>query len=208
MIHPFMPFLTEELWQRLPRRTHDTTPSIVKASYPTYQPELDDPASEVAYELILGVSKGIRSLMAEYTIKDAGVIHIQLFNATAHATCVADLASIRSLSGKAVSSIALLAADAPKPTGCVPFAVSSAATVFLVVKGRVDIEAEIGKARRKLERATETVKRQRAILEDGSYREKVREELQEVERRKLRDAEAEVREMEACWRQFERLKVE
>jgi valyl-tRNA synthetase len=70
MIHPFMPFITEELWQRLPRRPEDSTPSIVKAAYPTYDAEMDDPASEEAYELVLGISKGIRSLMAEYSLKD------------------------------------------------------------------------------------------------------------------------------------------
>jgi valyl-tRNA synthetase len=31
MIHPFMPFLSEELWQRLPRRPGDKTPSITVA---------------------------------------------------------------------------------------------------------------------------------------------------------------------------------
>jgi valyl-tRNA synthetase len=70
MIHPFMPFLTEELWQRLPRRPGDTNPTICKAAYPVYDAEMDDPASEAAYELVLGVSKGIRSLMAEYSLKD------------------------------------------------------------------------------------------------------------------------------------------
>jgi valyl-tRNA synthetase len=70
MIHPFMPFLTEELWQRLPRRPNDPTPSIVKAAYPEYNKEMDDPSSEAAYELVMGVSKGVRSLMAEYSLKD------------------------------------------------------------------------------------------------------------------------------------------
>lgn len=70
MIHPFMPFITEELWQRLPRRPEDKTPSIVLARYPTFDSELDDPASETAYELVLGVSRGIRSLISEYSIKD------------------------------------------------------------------------------------------------------------------------------------------
>ena len=70
MIHPFMPFLSEELWQRLPRRPGDPTPSITKSKYPEYDAELDDPASEAAYELVMGVSKGIRSLMAEYSLKD------------------------------------------------------------------------------------------------------------------------------------------
>jgi valyl-tRNA synthetase len=70
MIHPFMPFITEELWQRLPRRPGDSNPTICKAAYPTYDPEMDNPTAEAAYELVLGVSKGIRSLMAEYSLKD------------------------------------------------------------------------------------------------------------------------------------------
>lgn len=70
MIHPFMPFLTEELWQRLPRRPEDKTPSIVKAKYPVYDAAMDNPQAEEAYELVLGVSRGIRSLMAEYSLKD------------------------------------------------------------------------------------------------------------------------------------------
>jgi valyl-tRNA synthetase len=72
MIHPYMPFLTEELWQRLPRRPQDKTPSIVLAKYPVYDASMDDPTSEAAYELVLGISKGIRSLMAEYSLKDEG----------------------------------------------------------------------------------------------------------------------------------------
>lgn len=72
MIHPYMPFLTEELWQRLPRRPEDKTPSIVLARYPVYEASMDDLTAEEAYELVLGVSRGVRSLMSEYTIKDEG----------------------------------------------------------------------------------------------------------------------------------------
>ena len=36
LLHPFMPFVTEELWQRLPRRPNDPTPSIMLAKYPTF----------------------------------------------------------------------------------------------------------------------------------------------------------------------------
>ena len=70
MIHPFMPFLSEELWQRLPRRQGDVNPTICKASYPVFDAEMDDPAAEAAYELVLDVSKGVRSLMSEYALKD------------------------------------------------------------------------------------------------------------------------------------------
>jgi len=70
MIHPFMPFITEEMWQRMPRRPEDQTKSIMIAKYPTYNEKLDDPESERAYELVLGCSKAARSLMAEYALKD------------------------------------------------------------------------------------------------------------------------------------------
>ena len=34
LLHPFMPFVTEELWQRLPKRPNNSTPSIMIAKYP------------------------------------------------------------------------------------------------------------------------------------------------------------------------------
>lgn len=70
MIHPFMPYITEEMWQRMPRRPNDSTKSVMLAKYPTYNPALDDPESETAYEIVLECTKGVRSLMAEYSIKE------------------------------------------------------------------------------------------------------------------------------------------
>lgn len=70
MIHPFMPFISEEMWQRMPRRPSDETKSIMIAKYPVYNAALDDPASETAYELVLDCVKAARSLTAEYAIKE------------------------------------------------------------------------------------------------------------------------------------------
>ena len=210
MIHPFMPFLTEELWQRLPRRPHDSTPSIVKAAYPVYDPALDDPASEEAYELLLAVSKAIRSLTVEYAIKDSATVYIQLFDNLSLETCTAHLPSIRSLSGKLGSSLTLtiLDAAAQKPGGCVVAAVSASAAVFLQVKGKVDLEAEIRKVGDKLEKANERVKRQRGIVGDKGWKDKVEAKLQEVELKKLSDWEAEVRELEGSLSRWEKLRLE
>ena len=71
----------------------------------------------------------------------------------------------------------------------------------------MDADAEIAKAQAKLAKAVEGAKRQKKILEDPAYREKVGEELQEVERRKLRDFESECREFEGSIAQFEELKL-
>lgn len=72
MIHPFMPFLTEELWQRLPRRPGDETRSIMRASYPIYDAEMDNFPAEAAYELVMGCARGARSLLSEYGFKEGG----------------------------------------------------------------------------------------------------------------------------------------
>ena len=43
LLHPFMPFVTEELWQRLPRRPNDATPSVMVASFPVHVSLKADP---------------------------------------------------------------------------------------------------------------------------------------------------------------------
>lgn len=207
-----MPFLTEELWQRLPRRPNDTCPSIVKAAYPEHRPELDDSAAEEAYELILAVSKSIRSIAAEYAIKENADVHIQLFTDSAHKTCTAQLPSIRSLAGKPMlgsnASVSLLSPTAPKPAGCVAQAVNADAAVYLVVKGRIDIDAEIQKAKTRLDKASEGVSKQRKIIEGLEKAGKMDGEVGEAERRRLEDARKEVEVLEGSMGQFERLKLE
>jgi valyl-tRNA synthetase len=68
-----MPFLSEELWQRLPRRREDSTPSIVKARYPEYDAGLDDVGAADKFELVISCAKGVRSLVAELGVKRDGV---------------------------------------------------------------------------------------------------------------------------------------
>jgi len=67
-----MPFLSEELWQRLPRRQGDSTPSIVRAAYPEYDAQFDDAKSAEQYEILISCSRGLRSLMSEFGIKKDG----------------------------------------------------------------------------------------------------------------------------------------
>ena len=208
MMHPFMPFITEEMWQRLPRRPDDRTPSLMLAKYPVYDAALDDPTSEAAYELVTDAAKAARSLLAEYSIRDAGELFVQATDATARDTLVAELPSVRSLAGKGVGTLEVLPEGAARPAGCVPYTVSATVTVLLRIKGRVDIDKEIDKARAKMVRAAEAVKKQKGILADDGFKAKVSEELQETERKKLADAEAEVREMEVSMQHFESLKLE
>jgi valyl-tRNA synthetase len=136
------------------------------------------------------------------------IVFIQTYDSTAHSTATSQTQSIKSLSGKGVSSLAILSASDSRPPGCVVFSVSSAAAVFLHVKGRVDIDGEIQKASKKLDKTSMGIDKQKKILDDPAYKEKVSAELQEIERRKLGDLETERRGFEETIKQFETLKLE
>ncbi|KAJ3948036.1 valine--tRNA ligase [Colletotrichum fioriniae] len=208
MIHPFTPFLTEELWQRLPRRPEDKTRSIMLASYPVYDAKFDDPKSEAAYELVLGCSRGARSLMSEYAQKEESKIIIQSHDATSHQTINDQVASIKTLSGKGVTGIDIIASDAARPAGCVAFPVASSASVYLHVKGRVDLDAEVEKAKKRLDKARANIDKQHKVLNDPIYKEKVAEAVQKLDKQKLVDLESEARSFEDTIKQFEQLKLE
>ena len=141
------------------------------------------------------------------SLRKMQTVFVQTYDDTSYKTASAEVQSIKSLSGKGVSSIEVYSSKQEKPTGCVVFAVSSSAAVFLHVKGRVDIDEEIRKAQAKLQKASEGATRQKKILADTNYKQKVSEELQEVERRKLADHESEIRNHEEIIEHFEMLKL-
>lgn len=91
LLHPFMPFVTEELWQRLPRRPEDKTISIALAEFPKtvskvaldlhhraaklseprgkQNEELQNPSVEKDFALIDEVAAKARSLAAVYGLR-------------------------------------------------------------------------------------------------------------------------------------------
>ncbi|KAM7190041.1 tRNA synthetases class I (I, L, M and V) domain containing protein [Naviculisporaceae sp. PSN 640] len=206
--HPFLPFITEELWQRLPRRPEDETKSIMVAKYPEWDQSLENPAAEAAYDIVLGCSRGIRSLMAEYASKDESKIFIQAYDDASHKTISEEKSSIRSLSGKGAMVIEVLSPSHARPTGCVAFPVSSAVSVYIHVKDRVDLDEEIAKAGKKLERVRAAVQKQRKLINDPAYIEKVAVATQDADKKKLADLESEEAGFETTIQQFERLKLE
>jgi valyl-tRNA synthetase len=76
LLHPFVPFLTEALWEKLgaqaPRRGIDRelpqNPLLVTAAWPQPRPDWRDPALEADIGLMQGVVAGIRDVRARYTV--------------------------------------------------------------------------------------------------------------------------------------------
>ncbi len=63
LLHPFMPFITEELWHRLPQR--EGQKSIALQSFPTAKPEWIDDAAEKQLALLQEIVKAAREIRAE-----------------------------------------------------------------------------------------------------------------------------------------------
>ena len=65
LLHPIMPFITEELWQRLASNTEGRPVSIALAAYPAHSPDLADPDAESQVELMQELITAARNLRAE-----------------------------------------------------------------------------------------------------------------------------------------------
>ena len=64
-----MPFVTEELWQRLPRRAGDDTPSIMVSRFPVFEKEFVFERAEKEFDLVFGAIRTGRSLASQYNIQ-------------------------------------------------------------------------------------------------------------------------------------------
>lgn len=209
MVAPFMPFLTEELWQRLPRRPGDSTSSITIANDPEYESCFHDPRSETTYQLVLGCSKGIRSLLSDYAVKDKGLAYISPLNHLSHEVISAQLPTIQSLSGKVSVEVNLLDVEGARPASCAVFPVSADANVYLQVKGRVqDARKEAEKFKAKLTEARRDQNDIHSITAELSkvQDQDVAEAMQSAERRK-RDINASLRALEETVAMFEKMLI-
>ena len=207
LLHPIMPFVTEHLWQKLPRRTGDTTPSIMVARYPQPNAASDKPKEAAEYEFIMALSSGIRSLLSQYNFKEPGEIFIQTYSDSAFETASAEQTSITSLGGKYVGDISILKPGTSNPpAGCAVYAVSAEAAVYLKIVGKVDLAQEQERAVASRVEAEAKVEKSRKIMGAKGW-EKVKAETREKEERNLKDAESEVQRFVEVLRDLERLRM-
>ena len=78
LLHPIIPFITEEIWQKLPGRQGD---SIMVAPWPEPEPEWDDPEAEADFGSLMDILGGVRNIRGELNIppgkKVQALIHVE-----------------------------------------------------------------------------------------------------------------------------------
>ncbi|GEQ70170.1 hypothetical protein JCM33374_g3846 [Metschnikowia sp. JCM 33374] len=204
LIHPFMPYVTEEMWQRLPRRAGDKAPSITVAEYPVYEKEFDDVSSLEAYELVLNITKGARSLLSQYNILKNGQVYVESSDATVREICKDQKDSIVSLI-KGVEKIDVLEAGAEVPSGCALNGVSATTNVHVLVKGQIDIDAEISKVSKKLNNLQELQSKLKDSM--SKFTDKTKEEAKEAAYKRAENFKAEAEGYEQTIAILEKLKL-
>ena len=65
LLHPFMPFLTEEIWQALPHEAGNEVKFLMLQSWPQYRQDLAFPQEEKAVELLMDAVKAVRTLVMQ-----------------------------------------------------------------------------------------------------------------------------------------------
>ncbi|EDO19596.1 hypothetical protein Kpol_1018p134 [Vanderwaltozyma polyspora DSM 70294] len=206
MIHPFMPFISEEMWQRLPKRSSEKSDTIVKASYPVYNAEFDDVKSAEAYELVLDITKDARSLLAEYNILKNGKVYVESNDDKSFETATSQKDSIVSLI-KAIDEVTVVRDVSGIPEGCVLQSVNPQVNVHLLVKGHIDIEAEVGKVQKKLEKALKNKQNIENTMNSKDYETKANDQAKEANKTKLENTNAEIEGLQATINNLERLKL-
>jgi valyl-tRNA synthetase len=66
LLHPVVPFITEELWQKVPGRKADEL--LIAAEWPVRRPDLEDHVADLQFERVKTAIERIRNIRAEYHI--------------------------------------------------------------------------------------------------------------------------------------------
>ncbi|HEX6304008.1 MAG TPA: valine--tRNA ligase [Anaerolineales bacterium] len=174
LLHPFTPFLTEELWGHLKRASQDHSaglapeggwePALIIARWPEERNQEGWEAQKVAdFSLVMEVVRSIRNLRAEKNIKPGHHIPATLVS-EAHSGVLEDqAATIAALAQLDENALAILPRLAEKPEGHIALVVGPV-EIYLPLAGMVDIEEERNRLELDLEEAQSQITRLESLL--------------------------------------------
>ena len=141
LLHPFMPFITEEIYQALPHTAEDKGEFIMLQKWPEYRDELSFPQEEEAMGLIIDAITAIRARRNEMNVAPSKKVHYTI--ATAHAdTFARGISFFKRLAS--ASDVTVADANIPTPDGSIEV-VTHAARVLMPLAELVDFEKELAR---------------------------------------------------------------
>jgi valyl-tRNA synthetase len=148
LLHPFMPFLTEEIWQALPVQGD----SIMMQSWPE-EPAYQDAVAEGNMTLLMEAIKAIRNIRAEMKVAPGQKVEILILapDVLQRAVLETGKADILKLAGGA--SVELFETLTEKPSQAAS-AVLEGVEIYLPLKGLMDLDKEVARVEKEISMAT------------------------------------------------------
>ncbi|MGE7597679.1 valine--tRNA ligase [Lysinibacillus fusiformis] len=184
LLHPFMPFITEEIWQHLP---HDGE-SITVAAWPTVRTDLHFADEADNMKLLMDIIRSVRNIRAEVNTPMSK--KVPLFISAKDAATVAVLEANKAYLEKFCNPDTLTIGEGLEAPGQSMTAVITGAQVFLPLVGLINLEEEIARLEKELEKWAKEVKLVTGKLSNEKFVSKAPEALVNVEREKLADYES------------------
>jgi len=183
MLHPLMPFITEELWEHLaPGRNN----RLISAEWPSHGAEVMDPAADAEMDWVVRLISTIRTLRNEVNIPPS--TQLPLLVKDADDTTKARLATHRGL----ILRLARLASAEPltgnTPKGVLQMVLDEA-TLVLPLEGIVDLDAEKIRLSKEIDKLTSEIRKIDQKLSNEQFVAKAPEEVVEEQRDRRSEAE-------------------
>ncbi|XXF07724.1 valine--tRNA ligase [Pseudomonas sp. D2-3] len=187
LAHPFMPFITEEIWQRIKGQAGVSGDTLMLQPWPVANEARLDAAAEGDIEWVKQLMLGVRQIRGEMKISMAKRIDVILANASA--------SDLRRLNDNApllnklakFESVTVLAAGEEAPMSAT--ALVGDMQVLVPMAGLIDKEAELARLDKEIQRLEGEAKRVGGKLANEGFVAKAPAEVLEKERAKLAEAE-------------------
>ncbi len=184
LLHPFMPFITEEIWQHLPHQGE----TIMRAPWPCGEENEINERAEEQMNVIMDVIKAIRNLRSEMNIAPGKKAEIIIMTSQKKmAEILQEGEAYLSMAG--VSRLTILPSQIEKPDQAVT-AIVSGIEIYLPLAGLVDLGKELARLQKEADGLDKEISRLQGKLHNEGFIAKAPSEVVEREKGKLADYQA------------------
>ena len=185
LLHPFMPFVTEEIWQNLKARLDDEmAESIMIAPYPTADVKAIDAEAEKQMELVIDVVRAIRNERAEFKVEQSKWIEALIVPHDAKLTIESQVRTIETLAR--VRPLTIIGTKDARPDKAKTL-VLTGAEVIIPMAGMIDLDAERQRLGREIEENQAEITRLESRLKDEQFLSKAPAHIVSRERQRLEE---------------------
>ena len=189
LLHPFMPFITEEIWQALP---HDGE-ALMIARYPEYTESLAFPAEERDFEMVMNAIRAVRSRRAEMNVPPSRKAHLFITTDRQDAFRSGEIYITKLAYAEQITISSELPADAEKMVSTV----TEEAKLFMPMAELIDLDKERARLEKELEKARKNYEGQMRKLSNENFISRAPEAVVQTERERAEKAKALVENLEA-----------